>query len=71
LNTGEGGVSEHHLASGADIFYQTGTAKYGVKDEHKQLCDEILVALAAMLQIKMFEIKISQGAKPAKSGKSG
>jgi glutamate synthase domain-containing protein 2 len=68
LNTGEGGVSEHHLASGADIVYQIGTAKYGVRDEHGQLCDKMLAALAAMPQIKMFEIKMSQGAKPGKGG---
>ncbi|MFT6207661.1 MAG: glutamate synthase domain-containing protein 2, partial [Colwellia sp.] len=64
LNTGEGGVSEHHLASGADIVYQIGTAKYGVRDEHGQLCEKMLAALAARPQIKMFEIKMSQGAKP-------
>ncbi|TWX65845.1 FMN-binding glutamate synthase family protein [Colwellia sp. C1TZA3] len=68
LNTGEGGVSEHHLASGADIVYQIGTAKYGVRDEHGQLCDKMLAALAAKPQIKMFEIKMSQGAKPGKGG---
>ncbi|MFT5636665.1 MAG: glutamate synthase domain-containing protein 2, partial [Cognaticolwellia sp.] len=68
LNTGEGGVSEHHLASGADIVYQIGTAKYGVRDEHGQLCDKMLAALAVLPQIKMFEIKMSQGAKPGKGG---
>ena len=30
LNTGEGGLSVHHLAGGADLVYQIGTAKYGV-----------------------------------------
>ena len=68
LNTGEGGVSEYHLASGADIVFQIGTAKYGVRDEHGQLCDKLLAALAAKAQIKMFEIKMSQGAKPGKGG---
>jgi len=68
MNTGEGGVSEYHLASGADIVYQIGTAKYGVRDEHGQLCDDMLAKIAAKPQIKMFEIKMSQGAKPGKGG---
>jgi glutamate synthase domain-containing protein 2 len=68
MNTGEGGVSEHHLASGADIIYQIGTAKYGVSDSNGKLCDEKLAAMAAKPQIKMFEIKMSQGAKPGKGG---
>ncbi|WP_085297619.1 FMN-binding glutamate synthase family protein [Cognaticolwellia mytili] len=68
MNTGEGGVSEHHLASGADIIYQIGTAKYGVSDGNGNLCDEKLAKMAAKPQIKMFEIKMSQGAKPGKGG---
>ena len=68
MNTGEGGISEYHLASGADLVFQIGTAKYGVRDEHGQLCDKMLATLAAKSQIKMFEIKLSQGAKPGKGG---
>ncbi|MBA6392230.1 FMN-binding glutamate synthase family protein [Colwellia sp. BRX10-3] len=68
LNTGEGGVSKYHLASGADLVFQIGTAKYGVRDESGQLCDKRLAELAAKPQIKMFEIKMSQGAKPGKGG---
>lgn len=68
LNTGEGGVSEYHLSSGADLIFQIGTAKYGVRDEHGQLCDKKLAELSAKPQIKMFEIKMSQGAKPGKGG---
>lgn len=68
MNTGEGGVSEHHLASGADLIFQIGTAKYGVRDEHGNLCDEKLAKIANHKQVKMFEIKMSQGAKPGKGG---
>lgn len=68
LNTGEGGLSPHHLAGGADIVYQIGTAKYGVRDETGQLSDEKLQSIAANEQVKMFEIKLSQGAKPGKGG---
>nr|WP_198951674.1 FMN-binding glutamate synthase family protein [Colwellia chukchiensis] len=68
MNTGEGGVSDYHLASGADLVFQIGTAKFGVRDEHGQMCDQQLANLAAKPQIKMFEIKLSQGAKPGKGG---
>ena len=68
MNTGEGGLSPYHLEGGADIVYQIGTAKYGVRNEHGHLDDEKLKAVAAHDQVKMFEIKMSQGAKPGKGG---
>ena len=68
MNTGEGGLSRWHLEGGADIVYQIGTAKYGVRDEQGNLCDERLQAMAAHEQVRMFEIKLSQGAKPGKGG---
>ena len=68
MNTGEGGVSPHHIEGGADIVFQIGTAKYGVRNENGDLCDEKLREVAAIPQVKMFEIKLSQGAKPGKGG---
>jgi len=68
MNTGEGGLSPYHLEGGADLVYQIGTAKYGVRDEQGKLCDRRLKAVAAHDQVKMFEIKLSQGAKPGKGG---
>ncbi|VAW72949.1 Ferredoxin-dependent glutamate synthase [hydrothermal vent metagenome] len=68
INTGEGGLSPYHLDGGADIVFQIGTAKYGVRDEHGELSDEKLREVAAHEQVKMFEIKLSQGAKPGKGG---
>ncbi len=68
LNTGEGGLSPHHLAANADIVFQIGTAKYGVRDDQGQLCETKLAAIAAKPSVKMFEIKLSQGAKPGKGG---
>ncbi len=68
LNTGEGGLSPYHLESGADLVFQIGTAKYGVRDAQGQLSDEKLRAIAQHEQVKMFEIKLSQGAKPGKGG---
>lgn len=68
MNTGEGGLSPYHLEGGCDIVYQIGTAKYGVRDESGELCDHKLREVAAHEQVRMFEIKMSQGAKPGKGG---
>lgn len=68
LNTGEGGLSPFHLEGNCDIVYQIGTAKYGVRDAEGNLSDERLKALGDEPRVKMFEIKLSQGAKPGKGG---
>jgi glutamate synthase domain-containing protein 2 len=68
LNTGEGGLSPYHLEGGADLVFQIGTAKYGVRDDAGRLSPTRLAELAARPAIKMFEIKLSQGAKPGKGG---
>lgn len=68
LNTGEGGLSPYHLTGGCDIVYQIGTAKYGVRDEHGNLSDDKLREMADKPEVKMFEIKMAQGAKPGKGG---
>ena len=68
LNTGEGGLSPYHLEGGCDIVFQIGTAKYGVRDEDGGLSDDKLREVAAHDQVKMFEVKMSQGAKPGKGG---
>ena len=67
-NTGEGGLSPAHLEGGADLVFQIGTAKYGVRDADGNLSPEKLRQVAAHDQVKMFEIKLSQGAKPGKGG---
>ena len=68
LNTGEGGLSPHHLAGGADIVFQMGTAKYGVCEVPGTLSEDRLRQVAGHEQVRMFEIKLSQGAKPGKGG---
>ena len=68
VNTGEGGLSPYHLEGGCDIVFQMGTAKYGVRNKEGGLDDEKLRAVAAHDQVKMIEIKMSQGAKPGKGG---
>lgn len=68
LNTGEGGLSPHHLEGGCDVVFQIGTAKYGVRTKDGQLSDDKLREVAALDQVKMFELKLAQGAKPGKGG---
>lgn len=68
MNTGEGGLSPYHLKGGADLVFQIGTAKYGVRNDDGSLSDQKLADIAQHDQVKMFEIKISQGAKPGKGG---
>ena len=68
LNTGEGGLSPFHQQAPCDLVFQIGTAKYGVRDEQGRLDATKLTELAAIPEIKMFEIKLSQGAKPGKGG---
>jgi len=68
LNTGEGGLLPYHLESGCDIVAQIGTAKYGYRDKEGNLSDSRLKEVAALPQVKMFEIKLSQGAKPGAGG---
>ncbi|MGD1982815.1 MAG: FMN-binding glutamate synthase family protein [Chromatiaceae bacterium] len=68
MNTGEGGLSPYHLEGGCDIVFQIGTAKNGVRDLEGNLSDQKLREVAAHPQVRLFEIKLSQGAKPGKGG---
>jgi glutamate synthase domain-containing protein 2 len=68
MNTGEGGLSPYHLEGGADIIFQIGTAKYGVRDAEGNLSEQKLQEVAGHKQVRMIEIKLSQGAKPGKGG---
>ena len=67
-NTGEGAMSEFHLEGGCDIVFQIGTAKYGCRLEDGTFSDKELANVATHPEVKMFEIKLSQGAKPGKGG---
>ncbi len=68
MNTGEGGHPKYHLMEGCDLIFQLGTAKFGVRNDDGSLNDEKLRDLASKDEIKMIEIKLSQGAKPGKGG---
>jgi glutamate synthase domain-containing protein 2 len=67
-NTGEGGFSEYHN-SGSDVVFQIGTAYYGCRDKYSSFSMGELIKLTQdHPNIKMIEVKISQGAKPGKGG---
>ncbi len=67
-NTGEGGVSPHHL-HGADLIWQIGTGYFGCRDEAGRFSLERLVETTQRHpQIRALEIKLSQGAKPGLGG---
>ena len=67
-NTGEGGVSPYHC-NGADIIWQIGTGYFGARDEDGNFSlDKFKEVIQSNSNIKMIEIKLSQGAKPGKGG---
>jgi len=67
-NTGEGGLAPYHLAGHNEVFFQIGTAKYGVRDLAGHFMPEKLAEIAALPEVVAIEIKLSQGAKPGKGG---
>ena len=68
MATGEGGLAPFHLEGGCDVIMQMGTAKYGVRDADGNLSEEKLLEVASHEQVRMFEVKLAQGAKPGKGG---
>ena len=68
MDTGEGGLSPFHLEGNCDVIMQIGTANYGIRDANGRFSPERAREIAALPQVKAFEIKLSQGAKPGKGG---
>lgn len=66
-NTGEGGISEFHL-QGGDLIWQIGTGYFGCRDNDGNFDAELFRQKSAFPQVKMIEIKLSQGAKPGHGG---
>ena len=66
-NTGEGAISEFHL-QGGDLIWQIGTGYFGCRDEQGSFSEELFAKNAARPQVKMIELKLSQGAKPGHGG---
>ena len=67
-NTGEGGLSDYHLQSGADLIWQIGTGYFSCRNEHGDFSAGIFEKKSALRQVKMIELKLSQGAKPGHGG---
>ncbi len=68
MNTGEGGFPKYHIQEGCDLIFQMGTAKFGTRNEDGSLNAEKLKEISNVPNVKMIEIKFSQGAKPGKGG---
>jgi glutamate synthase domain-containing protein 2 len=67
-NTGEGGVSPYHKQPGGDLIWQVGTGYFGCRKEDGSFCPDTFQKNASIDNVKMIEIKISQGAKPGHGG---
>ena len=67
-NTGEGGLSHHHLEPGGDLVWQVGTGYFGCRDAQGAFDPECFKQNAALPQVRMIELKLSQGAKPGHGG---
>ena len=67
-NTGEGGISPHHTKYGGDIIWQVGTGYFGARDEDGHFSGDAFQKNSARPEVKMIELKLSQGAKPGHGG---
>ncbi len=67
-DTGEGGISRHHLEHGGDLIYQVGSGYFGCRNEDGTFNPERFAASAAHDAVKLIEVKLSQGAKPGHGG---
>jgi len=67
-DTGEGGLSDHHLKHGGDLVWELGSGYFGARDKNGGFDPERFRDGAAHEQVKMTEIKLSQGAKPGHGG---
>jgi glutamate synthase domain-containing protein 2 len=67
-NTGEGGISQFHLKFGGDIIWQIGTGYFGTRTKDGKFDPSLFKEKSSLDNIKMIEIKLSQGAKPGHGG---
>ena len=67
-DTGEGGISRYHREGGGDLIYEIGSGYFGCRTEDGQFDPDKFKEQAANDQIKMIELKLSQGAKPGHGG---
>ncbi len=67
-NTGEGGISPYHFAGGGDLIWQIGTGYFGCRTADGKFCPNLYREASVHPQVKMIELKLSQGAKPGHGG---
>jgi len=67
-DTGEGGISPYHREHGGDLVWEIGTGYFGCRDADGHFSEERFVENAREPQVKMIELKLSQGAKPGQGG---
>lgn len=67
-NTGEGGISRYHLEPGGDLIWNVGSGYFGCRTKDGKFCPSAFVDNATRPSVKMIELKLSQGAKPAHGG---
>ena len=67
-DTGEGGISRYHRKAGGALVWNIGSGYFGCRDENGAFSEQAFVRNACTPQVKMIEIKLSQGAKPGHGG---
>jgi len=67
-DTGEGSISPYHREKGGDLVWEIGSGYFGCRDEQGRFSEARFVENACTPQVKMIEVKLSQGAKPGHGG---
>lgn len=67
-DTGEGGLSDHHLRHGGDLVWEIGTGYFGCRTDEGDFDPDTFAAKAAHPQVRCVSLKLSQGAKPGIGG---
>ncbi len=67
-DTGEGSISAYHRVHGGDLIWEIGSGYFGCRDDSGRFSPERFAVNAQDPQVKMIEIKLSQGAKPGHGG---
>jgi len=67
-DTGEGSISQYHREHGGDLIWEIGSGYFGCRNEDGSFSEERFIANATQPQVRMIELKMSQGAKPGHGG---
>ncbi|TGN39858.1 FMN-binding glutamate synthase family protein [Marinobacter confluentis] len=67
-DTGEGSISRYHRKPGGDLVWEIGSGYFGCRNQDGTFSEEMFQKNACLEQVKMIEIKLSQGAKPGHGG---